>query len=164
MSRGFLTEPQPPQRPGLSGGRKPPGEARTFPPGLNPPASQDFQLGQKPPRGAGILSTWKIGRVNEFDKRHQPVRFTDVSLGIHDAEVCLTCHSVLDEPDDWPDDGPEWSYPFVQVPWPCAAHEEVVRLRDRLAVRDSSTSYPRPVEHRDLDAPRGTTDRKWRAR
>lgn len=67
--------------------------------------------------------------VSDFDKWHQPVRFTDASLDIRDAEVCMTCHTVLGEPDNWPEDGPEWSYPNVQVPWPCAAYQEVERLR-----------------------------------
>lgn len=67
--------------------------------------------------------------MSDFDKWHQPVRFTDVGLGIRDAEVCMTCHTVLDEPDDWPEDGPEWPYPNIQVPWPCAAYQEVAHLR-----------------------------------
>ncbi len=67
----------------------------------------------------------------DVDKAPQPARFTDVSLGIRDAEVCLTCHTVLDEPDDWPEDQ-EWSYPLVQVPWPCPARVEIDRLRAAL--------------------------------
>lgn len=51
---------------------------------------------------------------------HQPVQFTDVTLGIVDAVVCFTCHVHLDEPDGWADDGgDEWSYPLVQEAWPC---------------------------------------------
>lgn len=51
---------------------------------------------------------------------HPEVRFTNVGLGIRDAAVCLRCHTVMDSPDDWPEDGPEWSYPLVQEPYPCA--------------------------------------------
>lgn len=67
--------------------------------------------------------------MDEFDKLHRPVQFTDASLDIRDAKVCLTCHAVLDEPDDWPENGPEWTYPSVQVPWPRVAYLEVRRLR-----------------------------------
>lgn len=55
-----------------------------------------------------------------------------MSLGIRDAEVCLTCHTRLDEPEDWPEDGPEWLYPEVQVAWPCVAYLEVQRLSDKV--------------------------------
>lgn len=49
---------------------------------------------------------------------HKAVRYTNADLGIHDATVCITCHAVMDEPDDWPPDR-DWSYPLVQVSYPC---------------------------------------------
>lgn len=52
-------------------------------------------------------------------QEHRRGRFVDVSLGI-DCTVCVVCHYVLDSPDDWDDDvNGDWSYPFVQAPWPC---------------------------------------------
>lgn len=47
---------------------------------------------------------------------HRPVVFTDRALGIVAATVCCRCHGVLAPPDD--DDG-TWSYPLVQVGYPC---------------------------------------------
>lgn len=49
---------------------------------------------------------------------HMASTFTDVSLGIRDWTVCVVCHFVLTEPDDW-DDTKDWPYPFVQYPFPC---------------------------------------------
>jgi hypothetical protein len=49
---------------------------------------------------------------------HRPVGYTNVALGIRDAQVCLTCHARMDEPDDWPE-GREWGYPEVQQQAPC---------------------------------------------
>lgn len=54
---------------------------------------------------------------------HRPVKFTNVELGIADADVCFICHSRLDEPEDWPEDQ-EWTYPLVQDAYPC----QTVRL------------------------------------
>jgi hypothetical protein len=49
---------------------------------------------------------------------HRTSTFTDVSLGIQGWTVCVICHFVMDEPDDW-DDTKDWPYPFVQYPFPC---------------------------------------------
>lgn len=54
---------------------------------------------------------------------HRPVKFTNVELGIVDADVCFICHSRLDKPEDWPEDQ-EWPYPLVQDAYPC----QTVRL------------------------------------
>lgn len=59
------------------------------------------------------------GAIERVRELHWKATFTDVSLGIRDIEVCAVCHTVLDEPEDWPEDGPEWSYPNVQEPYPC---------------------------------------------
>jgi len=49
---------------------------------------------------------------------HAPTRYTNADLGIKDAPVCLTCHAVMDSPEDWPDEA-DWSYPLVQRSFPC---------------------------------------------
>lgn len=65
----------------------------------------------------------EIRRLQGNQKRaadlHWRAKFTDISLGIKDMPVCAICHAVMDEPADWPEDGPDWPYPLVQEPWPC---------------------------------------------
>lgn len=56
-------------------------------------------------------------RIREL---HSRVQLTNVDLGIRNAAVCIRCHAVMDEPDDWPEGGPEWRYPVVQERYPCA--------------------------------------------
>jgi cytochrome c5 len=49
---------------------------------------------------------------------HKQVKFTDVSLGIVDEDVCQVCHWVLDSPSE--EDHDDWTYPNVQQDYPCA--------------------------------------------
>ena len=70
---------------------------------------------------------------------HRPARFTDVSLGIRDATVCLICHAYLDEPDDWPEDR-EWLYPLVQQAWPCPTVRALAGIHSDHAEFDPSWS------------------------
>lgn len=49
---------------------------------------------------------------------HKQVPFTDVNLGMIDAQVCFTCCSRMDMPDDLEEpDG--WDFPRVKTPFPC---------------------------------------------
>jgi hypothetical protein len=77
--------------------------------------------------------TTKAEARRELLELHRQVKFTNVNLDIRDAEVCLTCHSHLDRPNDWPeDDEPAWEFPLVQDPYPCRTRQ----LIDILAKND----------------------------
>lgn len=65
---------------------------------------------------AGVLAEVETKRA--ILAHHRTSTFTDVSLGIRGWTVCLVCHCVMDEPDDW-DEAEEWRYPLVQYQFPC---------------------------------------------
>lgn len=74
---------------------------------------------------AAHIARWDPARVlAECEARrrivelHKAVQHTDRALGIIDVTVCCLCHGVMDAPDDDGDD--DWSYPLVQMLFPCA--------------------------------------------
>ena len=65
-----------------------------------------------------VLAVCKAER--KIIKAHKCVKYTNARLNIFAADVCFSCHNILDEPEDWDEEtNGAWTYPSIQAYYPC---------------------------------------------